>query len=303
VETPGNLDGYRISVFLVSSSRFLACSFSEVKIGNSNFDWVAFGFKSLSFLLKIMDLDKADKRFEEEKKKKELEKATKAVKDGVGKDALKLLEESGLNVNSAIGNILSEKIKKEETGKKAFLQTPREETSLTSELVYLMDRNKNDIFQSELQRRLALLNLSTMQKAEYVHSELEALDTRRTKPSRDDRWTVKYFIFQGTTKEDLLKPEECTLSEIITIFDDADAARVRDHHWLADETMKAIKYVLIGKEGRSPYYAEFDSRVGKLGWKDPQHNSYVKNECMLTSRWKWHYDDAPAWQENTMVKD
>ncbi len=255
-----------------------------------------------------MDLDKVDKKYEEEKRKKELEKATKTVKDNVGKDALKILEESGLNVNSAIGNILSEKIKREETGKKAFLQTPREETSLTSELVYLMDRNKKDVFYSELQRRLTLLNLSTMQRAEYIHSELEALDTRKQNPSKNDRWTTKYFIVQGTTKEDLLKPEECTLSEIITIFDDADAAWVRDHHWLADETMKAIKYVLAGKEGKyslrtSPYYAEFDSRVGKLGWKEPQSNSYIKNECMLTSRWKWHYDDNPAWQENTMVKD
>jgi hypothetical protein len=255
-----------------------------------------------------MDLDKVDKKFEEEKRRKELEKVTKTVKDNVGKDAIKVLEESGLNVSSAIGNILSKKIEREETGKKAFLQTPREETSLTSELVYLMNRKKNDVFQSELQRRLALLSLSTIQKAEYIHSELEALDTRKQKPSKNDRWTTKYFIVQGTTKEDLLKPEECTLSEIITIFDDADAAWVRDHHWLAKETMEAIKYVLVGKEGKyslktSPYYAEFDSRVGRLGWKEPQSNSYIKNECMLTSRWKWLYDDTPAWQESTMVKD
>jgi len=250
-----------------------------------------------------MDLDKADKKYEEEKEKKELERRTKLVKDGVGKDALKILEEGGLNVNSAMANILSDKIKEEEAGKRAFLQTPREETSLTSELVYLMGKNKKDVFYSELQRRLDLLNLSTIQRAEYIHSELEALDTRKQKPSKNERWTVKYFIVQGTTKEDLLKPEECTLSEIIALFDDADAARVRDHHWLPKEAMNAIWYVLAGKEDKSPYYAEFDSRVEKLGWKEPQSNSYVKNECMLTSRWKWLYNDIPAWQENTMVKD
>jgi hypothetical protein len=181
-----------------------------------------------------MGLEEEDKRYEELKKKKELEKATKLVKDNLGEDAEKVLESRGIDVNSAISNILSEKIEKQQTATRAFLQTPREETSLTSELVYLM-RGK-DAYRSELQRRLDLLNLSTMQRAAYIKSDLEALDTRKTKPFKEERWTTKIYFMQGTKKEDLLKPKECTLSETVSIVDDANAAWWRDHHWLGDDS-------------------------------------------------------------------
>lgn len=249
-----------------------------------------------------MDLEKEEKSYEEKTKQGEIEKATALVRKNVGKDVTELLGKRGIDVNSAINSIISEKVEKEIESRKAFLQTPQEETSMTSELVYLMSEKKNDVFYSELQRRLDLLNLSAMQRASYIHSELEALDSRKVKPPKKERWTTKIYIMQGTKKEDLPKPEECTLSEMIAIYDDADAARVRDHHWLPNETMEAVWYALSGKNG-GPYYSEFDSRTKSLDWKKSQVSSYVKNDCMLTARWKWHYNDDMAWQANTMFKD
>ena len=247
-----------------------------------------------------MGLEEEDRRYEALRKKKELEKATKLVKGSLGEDAEKILEDHGIDVNSAISNILSEKIERERTAARAFLQTPREETSLTSELVYLM-RGK-DAYRSELQRRLDLLNLSAMQRAAYIKSDLEALDTRKFKPPEEERWTTKIYLMQGTKKEDLLKPEECTLSETVSIVDDANAAWWRDHHWLGDDTMKAVGYVLTGEKGKSPYFNEFLSRVNNWDLKEPQWGSYIKNDCMLLECWKWNYNENPAWQESTMLK-
>jgi hypothetical protein len=143
-----------------------------------------------------------------------------------------------------------------------------------------------------------------MQRAAYVKSDLEALDGRKTKPPEEERWTTKIYFMQGTKKEDLLKPEDCTLSEIVAIVDDANAAWWKDHHWLEGDTMKAVGYALFGANKRkSPYHNEFLSRVNNWDWKEPQFGSYIKNDCMLLERWKWNYHDNPAWQENTMVKD
>jgi hypothetical protein len=248
-----------------------------------------------------MDLEDENKRYEEVRKKKVLEERTKLVKKVAGK-AIDTLKKEGIDVDSAIKNILSGVIEKEEVCKAALLQTPREETSLTSELVYLMKMDERDVFYSELQRRLKLLNLSAAQQAMFTHSDLEALNLRKSKPSKDERWVIKYYIINGITKEDLLKPEECTLSELIAILDDANAAWVRDHEWLREETLEAVYYVLRGEKGKSPYHNELLSRTKKWKWAEHQLGSYIRNECMLLERWKWGYHDNPAWQEDTMIK-
>jgi hypothetical protein len=100
----------------------------------------------------------------------------------------------------------------------------------------------------------------------------------------------------------LLKPLQCTLSELIAVYDDADAARVRDHNWLPKKTMEAVWYVLGENTNKSPYYAEFNSRVKNWNWKKKQSNSYIKNECMLLARLKWGYHSDPEWINETILK-
>ena len=236
----------------------------------------------------------------------EVKKRVEFVKENVGKETLDILEKAGMGVDTSLAKILSKGIEKEkilESIRNNWAPGVVEKNCMASELVYLMDSNNpNDMFTKELYRRLDLLELSDKQKQDFIQSDYSILQ-RRPKLLKFERWVARNYIMQGIRKEDLLKPEECALSELIAMFDDADSARVRDHHWLAEKTMEAVWDVLRGLENkRSPYYAEYDKRLENWGWTEDQSNSYVKNECMLLARLKWGYHKDPEWVEKTMVK-
>ncbi len=235
----------------------------------------------------------------------ELERRVEFVEKTAGKDTVDILEKAGLDVNAALRSILSKKISEEkalEEKRKDWSRGKVERNCMTSELIYLMDTNNPECgFKKELERRLDLLNLADEQRTTFIQSDYSIMQERTPKPPIS-RWVGRYYITPGVTTATLLKPEQYTLSELLAIFDDADAARVRDHRWLPEETMKAVWYVLAGNENKSPYYAEFDSRVRNWSWNENQSNSYVKNECMLLARLKWGYHSNPEWIEETVVK-
>lgn len=236
----------------------------------------------------------------------ELEERVKRVKKQVGDDCLKILEQEGINTDAAIERVLSEQILKENA-----LQERREGgpidgnvalDCLTSELIFLM--NENDDFEKELKRRFDLLGLSKKQSADLIKKEKQILTTLE-RPRK--RWAGHYFLIEGVKKEDLPSPQELTLSELILIVDDANAAWVRDHEWLCEETFAAVSYVIGNKKEGSPYHNEFLSRLKTLDFTEDQAGppnqvgSFIRNECMILERLKWGHHSNPAWQKSTMI--
>lgn len=75
-----------------------------------------------------------------EEKIEELNARIKDVKARVGEEAIQILEESGINTDAAIGNVVEQAII-EESKTDDMLRNPMlaEQTSMTSELIYLIE--------------------------------------------------------------------------------------------------------------------------------------------------------------------
>lgn len=233
-----------------------------------------------------------------------IQERIKRVKDSVGDETVEVLKEQGLNVDEALKDIVTEQVKKEEhqeQEKRALIieGLPLADC-MTSELVILYQQTNDSAYQEELQRRFDLLGLTEEQQGHFIESERERVRDRPFPSLYPGGLARHYFLMDGVGIEDLPAPEQCLASELIVLTDDAQAAWVRDHHWLKEKTMNAVAKI-IGRDGEPIYYREQERRMKEWGWTRPQEASFTKNECLLTARIKWRYHNDPAWQAETMV--
>jgi hypothetical protein len=229
----------------------------------------------------------------------DIERQRAFIYSQIGEEALHVLRESGLDVDSAVTRVLQEQKKKQE--KMAFQTAfPTVADFMTSELVYRA-ASLDDVFGKEYARRMSAIGLAESQVKSIYHQEALILASSDLKGKREEMWAQRYFFMDGTKAEDMPKKEEFTLSELILITDDASSAYSRDHHWLSPETWQAVCMAAIQAYnfGGAKYALAFNDRTEALGWKKSQNGAFTRNESMLTERLKWGYTEEQAWTEKT----
>lgn len=229
----------------------------------------------------------------------DIEERKRFIFERVGEEALQILRDGGIDVNSAVTRLLEEEQKKQEN-----LETQAEfgtvNDIMTSELVY-KSTSPEDVYGNEFTRRLKAIELSEEQISSLYQMESLILSVDGTlKEQRTEPWVRRYFIMPDSTPESLPKVGEMTLSELILITDDANSAFFRDHHVLPEKAWAALCIAATCAQYTEARYAwALNGRTEKLGWSKAQGGAYVKNECLLTKRLKWGNHENPAWTQET----
>jgi len=228
----------------------------------------------------------------------DIERRKKLIFDRVGAEGLEILRQSGIDIDSAVTEILQEQ---EDERQKLELQAefPTVSDMMTSELAYRSGKIEDALGQ-EYARRLKLIGFDDEQIRSLYDQESLITLGEGLRGHRKQPWVRRYFIMPNSTPENMPKPEELTLSELIIITDDANAAFSRDHHILPDEAWAALCIAACSAPYTEARYAKaFNERVERLGWSKEQGSAYIRNECMLTERLKWGDHNNPAWIEET----
>lgn len=228
----------------------------------------------------------------------DVERRKNEIFEKMGPEAIQILKNSGIDVNSAVTDILKEQKRKQQN-----LEVQAEFATIndimTSELVY-RSKSIEDVFGKEYSRRLNLIELKEEQVKSLYQIESLIVSTSELKEQRKQPWVRRYFIGADLTPEKLPSAKMMTLSELILIEDDANSAFWRDHEWLPEKALKAVCIASSCAEYCQAMYAiEFEERTKKLGLSIPQANAYVRNECLLTERLKWGMHKNPAWSKET----
>ena len=227
----------------------------------------------------------------------DIEDRQKWIYEQLGEEALRILKESGIDIDTGVTSILEEQ-ERESDIRQAGASVPTLENTLTSELPYL-SLTIRDPFGQEYERRLKLIGLS-QEQIEAAYQTEQFISRNGKLQGRDERWAIRYFIRPDSTPETLPDPEHMTLSEIICITDDANSAIVRDHHALSQEAFQAACIASCNRAYSGERYGQsYLARTEKMGWTEAQRNAYSKNEFMMTARIKWNYHDDPAWTKET----
>jgi hypothetical protein len=234
-----------------------------------------------------------------------IEARRRFIYEQVGDDALQMLRDSGLNVDSAVTNILRQQEKQRED-----LETQAEYGTIgdimTSELIRRSGRI-DDVFGKEYSRRLSLIGFEENQINSLYEQEnlILSCDIGIFQPHREQPWVRRYFFVEGVKENDLPKFGFFTLSELILITDDANSTYIRDHEVLSPETWGAVCKAAIQAHsfGGAQYALAFNDRTERLGWSKEQIGAYSKNECLLTERLKWGHHNNPAWTSESTNLD
>jgi len=232
---------------------------------------------------------------------KEIEQRKKFIKTRVGEESLEILKESGIDVDTVLEKVIGEQLK-DEALLKVQAVCPSTNNTMTSELMYLT-KNADDIFFSELTRRLTLIGLSAEKIQQFCEMEKNIL--KNECEERKHLWVQRYFLKSSSTPENLPSHENLTLSELLAVSDDANAAIWKDHEWLPEEAWKAVIIAACCTDYcERRYHKAFSERTTAMGWSKAQQNAYTKNECILLAKLKWGYRDNPSWTEaTTNLKD
>lgn len=221
----------------------------------------------------------------------ELEERKQLIKERLGGEAIKILEGKGIDVDSAIHYIISDKLNEEAelTMKASGLDV---NIMMTSELAYFsVTPTTDDFFGKEYVRRLKMLGLFDEQ-INSVHASEKTILEANPDEQRKKPWIIRFYPL--IDPESLPKSEELTLSEFIIISDQANASLWRDHEHLSEEAWQAVCIAACCTEYSEGRYAKaFDKRTEKLGWLKEQSKTYTANECHLIAMFKWGYKDRP----------
>lgn len=228
-----------------------------------------------------------------------LDQRRKQVLQNIGADAITILKQTGLDVDSAVTNILQ----LQEQRRKA-LESEADSRNLrdimTSELIF-RTASIEGLYGQEFTRRLKAIGLSEEQiRALYQQEKYILSRTKELEAHRQRSWVRRYFIFNNSTQRDMPKGEELTLSELILITDDVNSAFFRDHHQLSEDAWKCVIMAsCCAKYSKAEYYKAFQERTERLGWRKEQGNAYAKNENLLLARLKWDMTADQAWTRKT----
>ncbi|MBU3912516.1 MAG: hypothetical protein KKE50_00325 [Nanoarchaeota archaeon] len=216
----------------------------------------------------------------------------------VGKEALNLLRESGLDIDNAVTNILEEQ-EQQRDKLEAQAEFGTVEDIMTSELVY-RSNSPEDVFGREYSRRLHLIGLEDNQIKGLHQVESLVLSTESMAEHRKQPWVRRYFITPDSTPENIPEVGDMTLSELILITDDANSAFWRDHPVLPEKAWQALCVAACCAQHTKARYAHaFNARTEKLGLSKAQSRAYTRNECLLTERLKWGNHENSAWTPET----
>ena len=236
-----------------------------------------------------------------------------AILGRFGEEARKILESAGIPVEKAIGEILESEKEEEDWQVGATRKGQSVEIAdlpirdiTISELVWLcslpsLEREAD--FEQELHRRLALLELTELQQNLFIALDLAALE-EKDPLVRNQAILPGRYIHADTTIENLPDPTSCLTTELIMIYEDVNATRIREHEWLQESAIKAIGYAMgHGADSNGPYFEEFDRRVSLMGFEPWQGQTIIKNVCLIVGKAKWDYTPPEeSWTEESLVR-
>ena len=147
-------------------------------------------------------------------------------------------------------------------------------------------------FLAEYERRLRMMGLTDEQIVEFRKADELAINNGCYIKS-DVLLTTRPFI-EAHMNTDSIKMENCTFSELIYLTDDANSAYIRDHHWLPSEAWALVcEHALRCGTCKSAW--ENRNRMKAIGLTEEQEGVFVRNECKIAERLRWHYTEDLAW--------
>lgn len=229
----------------------------------------------------------------------DIERRKEFIFEQVGEQALKVLRESGIDIDSAVTKIVNEQAR-EQKGLEAQAASGDVGNIMTSELAYKSSLPE-DVYGQEFTRRLRGIGLTDKQISSLYQTEQLILSVDgKLSEQRKQPWVRRYFIMQDSTPETMPEKGLLTLSELILITDDANSAFWRDHHVLSEQAWAALCIAACCVQYTEARYAHgFNGRTEKFGWSKAQSGAYTRNECLLAERLKWGHHDKPAWTPET----
>lgn len=168
---------------------------------------------------------------------------------------------------------------------------------MTSELLFQAmqpDTSTSDkaTFLNEYERRLRMMGLTDEQIVEFRKADEFAINNGCYIRS-DVLLSTKPFILAHMNTESI-KIENCTFSELIYLTDDANSAFIRDHHWLSSDAWALVcEHALYCGTCKSS--CEISNRMKAIGLTQEQEGIFVRNECKIAQRLRWHYTEDLAW--------
>lgn len=224
----------------------------------------------------------------------------RTILEQVGEEGLKILKDNGIDVDSAVDRILKEQ-QREQEDLEAQAEFGTVDDIMTSELVY-RSTSLEDVYGKEFTRRLHEIDLTDEQISSLYQTEQLILSVDgNLSEDRKQPWVRRYLIKPDSTIKTMPEKGLLTLSELISITDDASSKFVRNHDTASEELFAAICMAAVQAHsyGGAQYAIELRERVEKFGWSKAQEGALTKNECLLTERLKWGYHDKPAWTPET----
>ncbi len=166
---------------------------------------------------------------------------------------------------------------------------------MTSELLFqaLKDStSKKDIYIAEYERRLKIMGLSDDLINKFKKAD-ETVINNGCYMKLDTLLASVPFIEFNMDKNSI-KVENCTFSELVYLTDDANSAYIRDHHILSPKTWELVCQHAFGFEICKAAF-ENRNRMKAIGLTLEQEGIFVKNECQIAKKLRWHYSDEFAW--------
>lgn len=147
-------------------------------------------------------------------------------------------------------------------------------------------------FLAEYERRLKMMGLTDEQIIKFREADENSINNG-CYIKADVLLATKPFI-EATMNADSIKLEKCTFSELVYLTDDANSAYIRDHHWLPAEAWNLVCQHAIGF-GICKSAWETRNRMKSIGLTEEQEGIFVRNECQIAKRLRWHYSEDIAW--------
>ena len=163
-----------------------------------------------------------------------------------------------------------------------LFQALQPETSDTDQKSYL----------DEYERRLKMMGLTSEQIDKFRKADEQAINNGCYINKDVLLSTVPFIVDDMDT--DSIKMENCTFSELIYLTDDANAAYIRDHHWLSRKAWDLVcEHALHCGVAKAAW--ENRNKMKAIGITEEQENVFVGNECKIALRLRWNRTQEYAW--------
>lgn len=168
---------------------------------------------------------------------------------------------------------------------------------MTSELLFQAmktDASDSDraTLLAEYERRLKMMGLTDEQVVKFREADETAINNG-CYIKADVLLATKPFI-EASMSADSIKMENCTFSELVYLTDDSNSAYIRDHHWLPAKAFELVcQHALNVGICKSAW--EVRNRMKSIGLTEEQEGIFVRNECQIAKRLRWHYSEDIAW--------